>query len=95
MEVPEHAQAVNTPIPRAGDPTIEEAERKVADIEHENRVLSDQLTTLHETLRHERAEAAKVSATLEQLSRALPPPAADTAEPARERRPWWRRVVGR
>ena len=42
------------------------------------------------TLRHERAEAERVSRALEQLSRALPAP-----REAGERRPWWRRVVGR
>ena len=91
VDVPTHAQAPPTPGPSPGAPTAAEVDQRANDLQRENELLRSQLTTLHDTLRHERTEGAKITTTLEQLTRALPAPAADDDG----RRPWWRRVMRR
>ena len=66
--------------------------RQAADLQAENRMLRGQLATMHATLDHEREQSELLAKAHEQLTRALPAPAADAA-PARA--PWWRRAFVR
>ena len=83
VEVP--MPAASGPPPDAGAPTRQEFEQTIAALEAANQALRGQLATVHDTLAHERGEAAKVSAALEQFSRALPAP---PSEPPRRRWRW-------
>ena len=64
----------------------------VAALQAENRMLLRELATVHATLAHERDQSELLAKAHEQLTRALPAPAADAA-PARA--PWWRRAFVR
>ena len=85
VEVSGDAQA------RPGALTAAASDRTAA-VEAENAGLRRELATLGEALRFARDQAERSAITLEQLTRALPAPAADAA-PARA--PWWRRAFVR
>ena len=76
----------------ATTPPDDATARRLVEVEATNAVLRRELQTLHEAIRHERAQSELLAKAHEQLTRALPAPAADAA-PARA--PWWRRAFVR
>ena len=81
----------------ATTPPDDATARRVVEVEADNAALRRELQTVHEALRYERAQAELLAKAHEQLTRALPAPAA-VALPANTttppRRPWrwpWRR----